>query len=252
MVLLFSMLLVLFGGLLIQHVPSKWFHFDSDVQQVDQLSSSENAEEATAEINDSKSSANAESNDQFQKEDLGSRTNIAVASPEVDLRFKQAVAMLHARRYEYAFVTLSSLLEVAPEMPEAHVNMGFALLGMGRPEPAYESFVTATELRPTQANAYYGMAMALEAIGEMEGAMGAMRTYLHLEKDGDEKHLMKAQSALWEWEARSGRGPWGETRGVPPGYTADQIKRDPELDQQEILVEPSNAISLDGVPPAQD
>jgi hypothetical protein len=54
-----------------------------------------------------------------------------------------------------------------------------------------------------QANAYYGLAITSEKLGDLEGAIGAMRSFLHL-ADGstDKKHLRKARAALWEWEAQ--------------------------------------------------
>jgi tetratricopeptide (TPR) repeat protein len=118
---------------------------------------------------------------------------------EIDERFRQGVVMLHAKRYEYAVAAFDKVLEYAPDMPEAHVNLGFALVGLGRHKDAYDFFDKATVLRPQQANAYYGMALALEAQGDLRGAIGAMRTYLHLAEPQD-PHRRRAQSALWEWE----------------------------------------------------
>lgn len=118
---------------------------------------------------------------------------------EVRQRFDQAVLMLHARKYEHAVAALHRLLELAPTMPEAHVNMGFALLGLERPRAARDFFSSAIELRATQANAYFGLALALEAEGDVPAAIGAMRSYLHLSR-ADDPHRTRARSALWEWE----------------------------------------------------
>ncbi len=118
---------------------------------------------------------------------------------EIDTRFKQAVVMLHAKQYEHALTALHRLLELAPAMPEVHVNMGFALLGLQRPAAARDFFAGAIDLRPTQANAYYGLAVSMDALGERPGALGAMRTYVHLSKP-DDPWLPKARAALWEWQ----------------------------------------------------
>ncbi|ROR32910.1 tetratricopeptide repeat protein [Inmirania thermothiophila] len=139
---------------------------------------------------------------------------------EIHARFQQGVAMLHARRYEEAMTAFHRVLELAPRLPEAQVNMGYALLGLGRPEAARDFFRAAIEVRPTQANAYYGLAEALEALGELEGALGAMRTYIHLSPP-DDPYLARARSALWEWEARLGRGPWGRP---PPPEIAEALE----------------------------
>ena len=123
---------------------------------------------------------------------------------EFERRFVQAVMMLHARQYEHALTALHRLLELRPEVPEVHVNMGYALLGLGRPGPAREFFEGATALRPGQLNAYYGLALSLERLGDVEGALGAMRTYVHLSAL-DDPYVDKARASIAEWERRRGR-----------------------------------------------
>lgn len=128
---------------------------------------------------------------------------------EIGRRFEQAVIMLHARRYEEAVVALERVIELSPRLPEAYVNLGYALLGLERYENARDFFLAATELQPYQGNAYWGLAVALEALDDLDGALGAMRTYIHLTPQ-DEPRLRRARSALWEWETRRERGPLPE------------------------------------------
>jgi Flp pilus assembly protein TadD len=123
---------------------------------------------------------------------------------EVRQRFDQAVVMLHARQYEHAVTALHRVIELAPAMPEAQVNMGYALLGLERADAARVSFLAAIDLRPSQANAYYGLAMADEQRQDYESALGGMRSYLHLAPAND-PHRVRARSALWEWEEKLGR-----------------------------------------------
>jgi Flp pilus assembly protein TadD len=115
-------------------------------------------------------------------------------------RFDQAVVMLHAKQYEHAVTALHRVLMLSPQLPEAHVNMGFALLGLKRVKEARDFFDGATALRPGQANAYYGLALAYEAAGDLPMATGAMRSYLHLARNERPEHLSRARAALWEWE----------------------------------------------------
>jgi len=122
------------------------------------------------------------------------------AADEVRQRFDQGVVMLHAKRYDHALTAFHRVLQLAPEMPEAHVNLGYALLGQGRNKEAADFFATAIELKRGQLNAYYGLAVALEESGDLAGAVGAMRTYVHLAQ-ADDPFRRKAEAALWEWEA---------------------------------------------------
>ena len=128
---------------------------------------------------------------------------------EIERRFEQAVVMLHARRYEEAIVALERVIELSPRLPEAYVNLGYALLGMERYDTARDFFLAATELQPFQGNAYWGLAVALEALEDLEGALGAMRTYIHL-APADDPFVRQARSALWEWETQLARGPLPE------------------------------------------
>lgn len=120
---------------------------------------------------------------------------------EVDLRFSQGVMMLHAKEYDHALVAFHRVIELAPQMPEAYVNTGFALLGLGQYAAARDFFDEATNLRPDQLNGYYGLALALEGGGDAFGAMQAMETYLHLAPKED-PYRQKAEAAVWEWRAK--------------------------------------------------
>jgi tetratricopeptide (TPR) repeat protein len=120
-------------------------------------------------------------------------------------RFEAAVALLKARRFDAAVAAWNALAHASPQLPEAHVNLGYALLGAGRADDARRAFDHATTLRPDQANAYYGLALAHEAGGDLALATGAMRSYLHLARNEDPRHLARARAALWEWEQARAR-----------------------------------------------
>lgn len=121
-------------------------------------------------------------------------------------RFEQAVALLHAKQYDYAVMALNQVIELQPKLPEAYVNIGYAYLGLEQWDTAISAFTKASNLKPDQANAYYGLALALEGKKEYETALGAMRSYIHLSTP-DDPFLAKARSALWEWEQILGRIP---------------------------------------------
>lgn len=134
---------------------------------------------------------------------------------ELRRRFDTAVLLLHAKQFELAADALARVLALAPRLPEAHVNLGFARLGLQQAGAARMAFETALDLKPEQANAYYGLAMSHEALGDFELARGAMRTYLHMARDEDAAHLRRARAALWEWEARRAERA-GVKRGSAP------------------------------------
>ena len=130
---------------------------------------------------------------------------------EIHSRFQQGVVMLHAKRYEHAMTAFHRVIELDPAMPEAHVNMGFTLIGLQRFSAARDFFESAIALRKQQVNAYYGLAIALDELRDRPGAIGAMRTFVHLSRS-DAPYLRKAQAALWEWEATPEQGGAARTR----------------------------------------
>ncbi|MFC1747920.1 tetratricopeptide repeat protein [Pseudomonadota bacterium] len=128
---------------------------------------------------------------------------------QIDERFQQAIAMLHAKQYDFAIKALHRVIELAPTMVEAYVNIGYAMFGKEDYKSAVRFFESAIEMKPYQANAYWGLAVALEKTDDLQGALGAMRTFIHLSPPND-PFLRKARSALWEWESSLKRGPLPE------------------------------------------
>ena len=120
----------------------------------------------------------------------------------VDDYFDRALTHMQNRQYPQAVLVWNELLLINDTIPEVHVNQGFSLFEMGHIEPASRHFQRALELNSYQVNAYYGLAICFEKMGEMEGAMGAMRSFIHLADDSD-PFIRKARAALWEWESRT-------------------------------------------------
>lgn len=141
---------------------------------------------------------------------------------------KRAASAVSAKRHDEAIEILNSGLPVLKGKPEAYVAMGNALLGKRDFATARDFMMAAIDRDPGFADAYFGYAIASEELGELDSALGAMRAYLHTEKNPDPYRLKVAQAraAIWEWEAKLGRGEWGPTKGIPPGFTAEELKRD--------------------------
>ena len=142
------------------------------------------------------------------------------AEAEIRQRFQQGVGMLNDKQYEQALKEFHRVLELAPNMPEAHVNAGFALIGSARFAVARDFFEGALALRKDQINAYYGLAEALEGLNDLPGALGAMRTYLHLAPAND-PYRRKAESAVWEWEAKAAEDYHKTIKNLP----SKQVKK---------------------------
>lgn len=147
---------------------------------------------------------------------------------EMRQRLAEARKLLDAGKYGDAVPPLIRAIAITPRHPDPYVSMGYAQLGLGNLAHAAKAFMQAIDLKPNESTAYYGLGMVFEQEGDLEGALGAIRSYLHLAKDVDafSPAVTRARSAIWEWESRLGRGPWGPTRGIPPGLTQQDVLRD--------------------------
>ncbi len=115
--------------------------------------------------------------------------------------FEAGIAYLRQGDAHAAAQAFETARRANPHAPEVYVNLGFAYLELNQPAASRAAFETASTIAPGQVNAYFGLAEALDALGDGEGAMGAMRTYLHL-APADDPFRRRAMSALWEWESR--------------------------------------------------
>ena len=149
-------------------------------------------------------------------------------NPELDKALKQAKSQIAAKKYDDAIRALNDVRPLAGQSAQAYLLLGKALQGKGDHATARDFIGRAIDLDPTHAEAYFAHAASSDALGDLESALGGMRSFLHLVKNNDPFRLQVAQarSAIWEWESKLGRGPWGPTKGIPPGFTEDQLKRD--------------------------
>ncbi len=164
----------------------------------------------------------------IEQEPNAEAKNSAVGSGTLEQALKQADALIAEKKYDDAIRTINRVRPLAGSSAQAYRLVGRALMGRGDHATARDFFAKAIDLNPTFAQAYFDHASASEGLGDLESAIGGMRSFLHIVKNPDPFRLQVAQarSAIWEWEAKLGRGPWGPTKGIPPGFTADQIKRD--------------------------
>ncbi|MCU7868575.1 MAG: tetratricopeptide repeat protein [Candidatus Thiodiazotropha sp. (ex Lucinoma borealis)] len=113
--------------------------------------------------------------------------------------FHEAVQLLQSRHYDLAIAAFTVIIKQASWMPEAKVNLAYALLGKGQATEAQGHFQQALLLNDRQLNAYYGLALCYEQSGDLDAALGAMRVYVHL-AEPNSSYLRKAWAAIWEWE----------------------------------------------------
>jgi hypothetical protein len=152
----------------------------------------------------------------------------AQRAKEVSELLRVAEKSIRSRRYDDAIATLNRAGPIDPQHAPTYLNMGHALAGKGDYAQARRYYEAAINFDPLYADAYFAHAAASEQLNDLETALSGMRSFLHVVKNPDPYRLQvaRARSAIWEWEAQLGRGKWGKTGGIPPGFTAAELRRD--------------------------
>lgn len=139
-----------------------------------------------------------------------------------------AAREIRHKRYDEALRLLDGARPQLRIFPQSYLLIGRALEGKRDYQAARDFYNAALDRDPMLADAYWGAATTSEALGDLHTALGGMRSYLHVvgEPDPNRLKVAQARSAIWEWEAQLGRGPWGPTKGVIPGVLPEQMRRD--------------------------
>jgi hypothetical protein len=119
---------------------------------------------------------------------------------------------LEQARIEEAVDCYHTALNLKPDFPEAHFNLGTAISELGQPNAAVVCYRNAIALRPDNADALLNLGTALKELGELNEATMCYRKVLALEPQHPEAHcnlgiVLLAQGELaegwreheWRW-----------------------------------------------------
>ena len=91
-------------------------------------------------------------------------------------------------RYDELIDLLNKALELKPNYPEAHNNLGIAFKKQGNLTAAIASYNTALQLKPNYPDAYNNLGIALLEQGDLTTAIASYKTALQLEPHHTEAH----------------------------------------------------------------
>jgi tetratricopeptide (TPR) repeat protein len=93
------------------------------------------------------------------------------------------------RKYDEAIGHLNKALEIKPDYPEAHVNLGVALQNQGNFTAAIAAFNSALAYKPNDASAYTNLGTTLRLQGDQAAAITAFNTALSLRPNAANAHI---------------------------------------------------------------
>jgi superkiller protein 3 len=92
-------------------------------------------------------------------------------------------ALLAKGQVDEAIAHFQRALEISPNYPDTHDNLGKALLQKGRVDEAIPQFQKALEINPNYTPAYYNLGRALVQKGRMHEAITCFQQALELDPD---------------------------------------------------------------------
>jgi tetratricopeptide (TPR) repeat protein len=98
-------------------------------------------------------------------------------------------------------------VRAAPDMPEAHMKLGEAMIAKGKTDLALACFRTVLELDPDHAPAQFELAMTYGRDGQFEQAITEMERVLELQPDNGAAH---ERIAMWRYYSNDYAGAWAQ------------------------------------------
>jgi tetratricopeptide (TPR) repeat protein len=105
------------------------------------------------------------------------------------LRYNRAQVYAMTGRLEDALVDYAAVVDVDPDFPEHHFNLGNILRGLGRNEEAVEAYERALRRSPPFPEGYYNRGDARLELGDLSGAVEDFRYTIELDPDRADAHV---------------------------------------------------------------
>ena len=139
-------------------------------------------------------------------------------------------------RFDELIELLKKALELKPNYPDAHNNLGNALKEQGDLDAAIASYNTALQLKPNYPEAHNNLGNALNEQGDLDAAIASYNTALQLKPNYPDAHWNSSLTMLlggdykkgWEkYEWRSQKKDTSKPHAQPKCSLWDGLKPDP-------------------------
>lgn len=144
---------------------------------------------------------------------------ITIEPESAYVHFQLGYAYTALERHEDAVREYRRATEIAPQMAEAHLNLGLALLDRD-PEAAVPAFERAAELLPERARPHFLLGLARERAGQPAEAVEAYRRAVELDADDFEFHFALARTLLSLERFAEAEADFRKSLEIRPGMPA--------------------------------
>lgn len=90
----------------------------------------------------------------------------------------EAYEMMRQEKYKMAADILTKALDIFPELPSAHTNIGLALTRLGRSDEAIEHLKVSIALDPTRSAPWVNLASSFQTTGRLKDCVETYKEYL--------------------------------------------------------------------------
>jgi Flp pilus assembly protein TadD len=115
---------------------------------------------------------------------------------EILATFEDANRLYERGDFGGALTACNRVIELAPDVPEAHCNLGVVLARLGRHEEALTAYDRALDLRPECQGAHYNQGVAFGRLGRHEEAVNAFDRALRLDSHFRQAHHNRGVALL--------------------------------------------------------
>ena len=138
--------------------------------------------------------------------------------PTVNQILQQAIASHKEGKIEEAEKSYKKVIELKPDFPEVHNNLGNILFELSKIDEAEASIKKAIELRPDYAEAHYNLGITLQNLGRLDEAEKSYKKAIELKPDYAEAHNNLGNTLNYKGDLVAAIDSYKQALNIQPDY----------------------------------
>ena len=138
--------------------------------------------------------------------------------PTVNQILQQAIASHKEGKIEEAEKSYKKAIELKPDFPEAHNNLGNTLFELSKIDEAETSLKKAIELKPDYAEAHYNLGVTLQNLGRLDEAEKSYKKAIELKPDFPEAYNNLGNTLNYKGDLVASIDSYKQALNIQPDY----------------------------------